>query len=101
MFTFSEMLALVESESSFGAYVCHRRPGGYRANSDLVVLYKNHPVSTVPVFDIFFFLSTGTSWTFWLILHWAVARVSVCVCLLDEAMVLKSALTPTLDTMAH
>ena len=27
MFTFSEMLALVESESSFGAYVCHRRPG--------------------------------------------------------------------------
>ena len=36
MFTFSEMLALVESESSFGAYVCHRRPGGYRATSDLV-----------------------------------------------------------------
>ena len=35
MFTFSEMLALVESESSFGAYVCHRRPGGYRATSDL------------------------------------------------------------------
>ena len=29
MFTFSKMLALVESESSFGAYVCHRRPGGY------------------------------------------------------------------------
>ena len=28
MFTFSEMLVLVESESSFGAYVCHRRPGG-------------------------------------------------------------------------
>ena len=36
MFTFSEMLALVESESSFVAYVCHRRPGGYRATSDLV-----------------------------------------------------------------
>ena len=36
MFTFSEMLALVESESSFGVYVCHRRPGGYRATSDLV-----------------------------------------------------------------
>ena len=36
MFTFSEMLPLVESESSFGAYVCHRRPGGYRATSDLV-----------------------------------------------------------------
>ena len=28
MFTFSEMLALVVSESSFGAYVCHRRPAG-------------------------------------------------------------------------
>ena len=36
MITFSEMLALVESESSFGAYVCHRRPGGSRATSDLV-----------------------------------------------------------------
>ena len=36
MFTFSEMLALVESESSFGAHVCHRRPGGSRATSDLV-----------------------------------------------------------------
>ena len=36
MFTFSEMLALVESESSFGAYVCHRRPGGFTATSDLV-----------------------------------------------------------------
>ena len=28
MFTFLEMLAMVESESSFGAYVCHRRPAG-------------------------------------------------------------------------
>ena len=36
MFTFLEMLALVESESSFGAYVCHWRPGGSRATSDLV-----------------------------------------------------------------
>ena len=36
MFTFSEMLALVESESSFGAYVCHRRPGGSMATSHLV-----------------------------------------------------------------
>ena len=36
MFTFSEMLALVESESSFGAYACHRRPGGSLATSDLV-----------------------------------------------------------------
>ena len=36
MFTFSEMLALVESESSFDAYVCHRRPGGSTATSDLV-----------------------------------------------------------------
>ena len=31
------MLALVESESSFGAYVCHRRPGGSTATSDLVI----------------------------------------------------------------
>ena len=38
MFTFLEMLALVESESSFGAYVCHRRPGGSIAISDLVRL---------------------------------------------------------------
>ena len=30
------MLALVESESSFGAYVCHRRPEGSIAISDLV-----------------------------------------------------------------
>ena len=30
------MLALVESESSLGAYVCHRRPGGSIAISDLV-----------------------------------------------------------------
>ena len=36
MFTFSEMLALVELDSSFGAYVCHGRPGGSTATSDLV-----------------------------------------------------------------
>ena len=36
MFTVSEMLALVESETSFGADVCHRRPGGSLAISDLV-----------------------------------------------------------------
>ena len=38
MCTFSEMLALVESESSinFGAHVCHRRPGDFTATSDLV-----------------------------------------------------------------
>ena len=40
MFTFSEMLALVESESSFDAYVCHRRPGGSIAISDLVLPRK-------------------------------------------------------------
>ena len=28
MFTFLEMLAVVESESSFSAYICHRRPAG-------------------------------------------------------------------------
>ena len=38
MFTFSEMLALVESESSFefGAYVCH---GGLGAPERLAILY--------------------------------------------------------------
>ena len=36
MFTFSEMLALVQSESSFSAFVCHRRPAGLQATSDLV-----------------------------------------------------------------
>ena len=45
MFTFSEMLALVESESSFGAYVCHRRPGGSLATSDLVVAANVYIVS--------------------------------------------------------
>ena len=38
MFTFSEMLALalVQSESSFGAFVFHRRLAGLQATSDLV-----------------------------------------------------------------
>ena len=36
MFTFSEMLALVQSEGSFGAFVFHRRPAGLQATSDLV-----------------------------------------------------------------
>ena len=36
MFTFSEMLALVQSESSFGAFVFHRRPAGLQTTSDLV-----------------------------------------------------------------
>ena len=40
MFTFSEMLALVQSESSFGAFefVFHRRPAGLQATSDLVTI---------------------------------------------------------------
>ena len=38
MFTFSEMLALVQSESSFGAFVFHRRPAGLQATSDLVIV---------------------------------------------------------------
>ena len=42
MFTFLEMPALVESESSFGAYVCHRRPGGSTATSDLVFIVPTH-----------------------------------------------------------
>ena len=40
MFTFSEMLALVQSESSFGAFVSHRRPAGLPATSDLVVMWR-------------------------------------------------------------
>ena len=43
MFTFSEMLALVQSESSFGAFVFHRRPAGLQATSDLVVAPSNTP----------------------------------------------------------
>ena len=43
MFTFSEMLALGESGSSFGAYVCRRRPGGSRAASDLVAPFGRRP----------------------------------------------------------
>ena len=39
MVTFFEMLALVESESSFGAYVCQRRPAGLHATSDLVITF--------------------------------------------------------------
>ena len=42
MFTFSEMLALVQSESSFGAFVFHRRPAGLQATSDLVSLLDEH-----------------------------------------------------------
>ena len=49
MFTFSEMLALVESESSFGAYVCHRRPGGSRATSDLVNLLIRWTRCDIPI----------------------------------------------------
>ena len=33
---FRKCLRFFESESSFGAYVCHRRPGGSMATSDLV-----------------------------------------------------------------
>ena len=40
MFTFLEMLALVELESSFGAYVCHRIPAGSTATSSLVIMGK-------------------------------------------------------------
>ena len=40
LFTFSEMLPLVESESSFGAYVRHRRSGGSSATSDLVARHS-------------------------------------------------------------
>ena len=42
MFTFSEMLALVQSESSFGAFVFHRRPAGLQATSHLVRCHHGH-----------------------------------------------------------
>ena len=54
MFTFSEMLALVESESNFGAYVCHRRPGGSRATSDLVKQLAIFVTSTMNMVESFF-----------------------------------------------
>ena len=61
MFTFSEILALVESESSFGAYVCHRRPGGSTATSDLVVGIEFFVETTsVSVFSLVFFLALHT-----------------------------------------
>ena len=52
MFTFSEMLALVQSESSFGAFVFHRRPAGLQATSDLV---KAGPpwLEFLVIFDVF------------------------------------------------
>ena len=48
MFTFSEMLARVQSESSFGAYVCQRRPAGlhsdWRSCACLCVCHRGHYV---------------------------------------------------------
>ena len=38
---FRKCLRFFESENSFGAYVCHRRPGGSMATSHLVYVYKN------------------------------------------------------------
>ena len=40
---FRKCLRFFESESSFGAYVCHRRPGGSLATSDLVFEQEKHP----------------------------------------------------------
>ena len=52
MFTFSEMLALVQSESSFGAFVFHRRPAGLQATSDLVDLYSTNRADLLTNIDI-------------------------------------------------
>ena len=52
MFTFSEMLALVQSESSFGAYVCHRRPAGLHSDQRSCLPQVN---SSVHVCRITFF----------------------------------------------
>ena len=46
MFTFSEMLALVQSESSFSAFVFHRRPAGLQATSDLVACGAPWPTAS-------------------------------------------------------
>ena len=55
------MLALVESESSFGAYVCHGRPGGSLATSDLVGASLSEPhsyvlTSTFVIRDIYIYI---------------------------------------------
>ena len=45
MYTFLDMLtqlAMVVSESSFGAYVCIRRPAGLPATSALVKCHRGH-----------------------------------------------------------
>ena len=42
MFTFSEMLALVHSQSSFGAYVCHRRSAGLHSDQRSCQVYVCH-----------------------------------------------------------
>ena len=47
---FRKCLRFFESESSFGTYVCHRRPGGSMATSHLVIFIVN-----IDVLDFFFF----------------------------------------------
>ena len=50
MFTFSEMLALVQSESSFGAYVCHRRPAGLHSDQRSCLAHVDDPCTAVLLF---------------------------------------------------
>ena len=57
MFTFLEMLALVESESCFGAYVCHKRPAGLPATSDLVGQKK-----IMKLFEMIYSINTKNYW---------------------------------------
>ena len=47
MFTFSEMLALVQSESSSGAYVCQRRRAGLHSDSRSCYNHNNGDVACV------------------------------------------------------
>ena len=61
MFTFSEMLALVQSESSFGAFVFHRRPAGLQATSDLVSLHNGEDVVHIPLPYALSYVLTSTS----------------------------------------
>ena len=84
MFTLSEMLALIELESSFGSYVCHRRPGGSTATSDLVTNNNNKksrdsqkkiaPIKKLPPT-----LSTKTAWKTKLDFLWRFLLPSTCL----------------------
>ena len=47
MFTFSEMLALVKPESTFGAYVCHREACGAPQRPAILLISAIHKLRKV------------------------------------------------------